>query len=145
MTIDEKKSILEGAIDRAYAAISEVHDDDLWTDRFYRLISNTRNMEWWLFDMCGGDMPVCNEGDHEATSAPDKQPAPEKHDTPAPEEPSLTKEAVKARLLELSGKYDALDVASLMEGMGYIKLSDVPADRYQELLNKAEAAVKEMA
>lgn len=67
----------------------------------------------------------------------------------APEEeepkPSLTKDEVKAKLLELSGKYDALDVAALMEGMGYTRLSDMPADKYQELLDKADAAVKELS
>ena len=59
--------------------------------------------------------------------------------------PALTKDEVKAKLLELSGKYDALDVAALMEGMGYTRLSDVPAVKYQELLDKADAAVKELA
>lgn len=59
--------------------------------------------------------------------------------------PALTKDEVKAKLLELSGKYDALDVAALMEGMGYARLSDVPAVKYQELLDKADAAVKELS
>lgn len=59
--------------------------------------------------------------------------------------PALTKDEVKAKLLELSGKYDALDVAALMEGMGYTRLSDVPAAKYQELLDKADAAVKELS
>lgn len=59
--------------------------------------------------------------------------------------PALTKDEVKAKLLELSGKYDALDVAALMESMGYARLSDVPAVKYQELLDKADAAVKELA
>ena len=59
--------------------------------------------------------------------------------------PALTKDEVKAKLLELSGKYDALDVAALMESMGYTRLSDVPAVKYQELLDKADAAVKELS
>ena len=59
--------------------------------------------------------------------------------------PALTKDEVKAKLLELSGKYDALDVAALMESMGYTRLSDVPAVKDQELLDKADAAVKELA
>ena len=59
--------------------------------------------------------------------------------------PALTKDEVKAKLLELSGKYDALDVASLMETTGYTRLSDVPAVKYQELLDKADAAVKELS
>ena len=59
--------------------------------------------------------------------------------------PALTKDEVKAKLLELSGKYDALDVAALMEGMGYTRLSDVPAAKYQALLDKADAAVKELS
>ena len=59
--------------------------------------------------------------------------------------PALTKDEVKAKLLELSGNYDALDGAALMESMGYTRLSDVPAVKYQELLDKADAAVKELS
>ena len=32
-----------------------------------------------------------------------------------------------------------------MESMGYTRLSDVPAVKYQELLDKADAAVKELS
>lgn len=57
---------------------------------------------------------------------------------------TLTKDEVKAKLLALSGKCDALDIAAVMEGMGYSKLSDIPAARYAELLENADAAVKEL-
>ena len=57
----------------------------------------------------------------------------------------MKKRSLKTKLLALSGKYDALDVAALMEGMGYTRLSDVPAAKYQELLDKADAAVKELS
>lgn len=57
---------------------------------------------------------------------------------------TMTKDEVKAKLLALSGKCDALDIAAVMEGMGYCKLSDIPADRYEELLANAETAVKEL-
>lgn len=62
---------------------------------------------------------------------------------PAPE-PVLTKAEVKAKLLTLSNKYDALDLSAVMGGMGYTKLSDVPGERYTELLTRAENAVKEL-
>ena len=56
--------------------------------------------------------------------------------------PALTKEEVKAKLLTLSNKYDALDLSAVMGEMGYSKLSDIPAIRYGELLTRAEDAVK---
>ena len=56
----------------------------------------------------------------------------------------MTKAEVKAKLLTLSNKYDALDLSAVMGGMGYTKLSDVPGERYTELLTRAENAVKEL-
>lgn len=78
--------------------------------------------------------------------AVEPEPAPKDSDTPPWEEPAagLTKDEVKAKLLALSGKCDALDIAAVMEGIGYHKLSDIPASRYEELLANAEAAVKEL-
>lgn len=72
---------------------------------------------------------------------PEPAPKAEPATTPAT---TMTKDEVKAKLLALSGKYDALDIAAVMEGMGYSKLSDIPAGRYAELLANAETAVKEL-
>ena len=58
---------------------------------------------------------------------------------------TLTKEEVRDKLSTYSNKYDHLDVAAIMSEMGYSKLSDIPATKYSELLEKVEAAVKEGA
>lgn len=71
---------------------------------------------------------------------PDPAPAPE----PEPDANLPTKQEVRTRLATLSAKYEKLDVAKIMEGMGFTRLSDIPAERYPELLRLADEAVKEL-
>lgn len=80
-------------------------------------------------------------GGGEAVEA--EPPAEETTPEPAPA-PTLTKDEVKAKLLALSSKCDALELSAVMEGMGYGKLSEIPSARYYELLTRAEEAVKEL-
>ena len=76
---------------------------------------------------------------------PDPEPIPEPEPEPAPKSESelegetLTKEEVRAELAALATN-PKVNVAAIMAGMGYSKLSDVPASRYRELLDKANAA-----
>lgn len=74
--------------------------------------------------------------------APPFDPAPD----PAPESDANlpTKQEVRTRLATLSAKYERLNVAKIMEGMGFTRLSDIPAERYPELLRLADEAVKEL-
>lgn len=98
----------------------------------------------------GMDQPDKNEAPAEKVPVVVEAPAPVVKETqpepePEPEpEPTLTKAEVKAKLLTLSNKYDALDLSAVMGDMGYAKLSDVPGERYKELLTRAEDAVKEL-
>ena len=69
---------------------------------------------------------------------PDSAPAPE------PDANIPTKQEVRTRLATLSAKYEKLNVAKIMEGMGFTRLSDIPAERYTELLRLADEAVKEL-
>ena len=71
---------------------------------------------------------------------PDPAPAPE----PEPDADLPTKQEVRTRLATLSAKYEQLNVAKIMEGMGFTRLSDIPAERYPELLRLADEAVKEL-
>ena len=71
---------------------------------------------------------------------PDPAPAPE----PEPDVGLPTKQEVRSRLATLSAKYEQLNVAKIMEGMGFTRLSDIPATRYPELLRLADEAVKEL-
>ena len=55
-----------------------------------------------------------------------------------------TKQEVRSRLAALSAKYEKLNVAEIMSEMGFTRLSDIPAERYPELLRLADEAVKEL-
>lgn len=125
-----RREIIDGAISRAYGCLRSAGEPNEVAACMYAIETGER----LLTELKDTDRR--NEG-----------PAAEQiHEAPKAEEPkpALTKDEVKAKLLELSGKYDALDVAALMESMGYTRLSDVPAVKYQELLDKADAAVKEL-
>ena len=115
-----RREIIDGAVTRAYGCLRNASEPNEVAACMYAIETGER-----LLTELAEQIP-------EAPKAEEPKPA-------------LTKDEVKAKLLELSGKYDALDVAALMEGMGYTRLSDVPAAKYQELLDKADAAVKELA
>lgn len=53
--------------------------------------------------------------------------------------PTMSKAEMRTALSKLSGK--GVDVPAVLQQMGYTKLSDVPAEKYAELLAKAEEAV----
>lgn len=71
---------------------------------------------------------------------PDSAPAAE----PVADPDLPTKQEVRTRLATLSAKYEQLNVAKIMEGMGFTRLSDIPAERYPELLRQVDEAVKEL-
>lgn len=72
--------------------------------------------------------------------APDPEPEPEPEPKPGVGDGEmLSKEDVRAKLAALATN-PKVNVAAIMAEMGYAKLSDVPAVRYQELLDKANAA-----
>lgn len=76
--------------------------------------------------------------------APVQEKAGAEAESPATNEdpqPTLTKTEVLAQLTPISIKYGSL-VADVMNGMGYAKLSQIPAKRYAELLSKVEGAVR---
>ena len=126
-----RREIIDGAIARAYGCLRSAGEPNEVAACMYaietgeRLLTELKDTDRRDEELAAGQIP-------EAPKAEEPKPA-------------LTKDEVKAKLLELSGKYDALDVAALMESMGYARLSDVPAVKYQELLDKADAAVKELA
>ena len=126
-----RREIIDGAIARAYGCLRSAGEPNEVAACMYAIETGER----LLTELKDTDRR--NEG-----PVAGKIPEAPKAEEP---KPALTKDEVKAKLLELSGKYDALDVAALMEGMGYTRLSDVPAAKYQELLDKADAAVKELS
>ena len=67
--------------------------------------------------------------------------APSDEPSAANEEPSkpYTKEEVTAILTDLRNNH-GVDIAAVMQELGFAKLSSVPAERYAELIRKAQAA-----
>ena len=120
INMELRREIIDGAVARAYGCLRNVSEPNEVAACLYAIETGERLL----------------------TELAEQIPEAPKTEEP---KPALTKDEVKAKLLELSGKYDALDVAALMESMGYTRLSDVPAVKYQELLDKADAAVKELS
>ena len=126
-----RREIIDGAIARAYGCLRSAGEPNAVAACMYAIETGERLLTE-LKDTDRRDEGLAAEQIPEAPKEEEPKPA-------------LTKDEVKAKLLELSGKYDALDVAALMESMGYTRLSDVPAVKYQALLDKADAAVKELS
>lgn len=84
--------------------------------------------------------PGGNESVEQEAPPFDPAPAPE----PEPDVGLPTKQEVRTRLATLSAKYEQLNVAKIMEGMGFTRLSDIPAERYLDLLRQVDEAVKEL-
>lgn len=77
----------------------------------------------------------------EPEPTPEPEPAPAAEIKPCPKpEPRLTKAEVRTQLSAYANS--GADVAVLMQGMGYTRLSDVPESRYAELLELAKKAVQ---
>ena len=131
ISMELRREIIDGAIARAYGCLRSAGEPNEVAACLYAIETGGRLLTE-LNDTDRGNEGPAAEQIPEAPKAEEPKPA-------------LTKDEVKAKLLELSGKYDALDVAALMESIGYTRLSDVPAVKYQELLDKADAAVKELA
>ena len=84
--------------------------------------------------------PGGNESVEQEAPPFDPAPAPE----PEPDADLPTKQEVRTRLATLSAKYEQLNVAKIMEGMGFTRLSDIPAECYLDLLRQVDEAVKEL-
>jgi outer membrane biosynthesis protein TonB len=65
-------------------------------------------------------------------------PEPEQTEKEEKQEPTITLEAVRAKLTQLAQAGKQKEVKELISGLGAAKLTDVSADQYAELLEKAE-------
>lgn len=170
MTREEQIRILTEARERAFKQIDLTEGCEMGSEDFVRLLRAVRELGWMATPHC--DFPVLESG-HNAPEEADEskrnlpnvriervgnQVLAEIVDEPVvaevkitpvveaePEKPTMSKEEVRDKLSTYSNKYDHLDVAAIMSEMGYSKLSDIPAVRYAELLEKVEAAIKEGA
>lgn len=139
MTREEQINILIEARDRALKQIDLTEGHEMGTEEFQRLIYCAEQLRW----MSQPDpMPVPEIVPEEVQPEPV---TPEIVSEVAQPAPTMSKEEVRDKLSTYSNKYDSLDVAAIMSDMGYGKLSDIPATKYGELLERVEAAVKEGA
>ena len=122
-----------------------------WSSVFWRMREMTMDKTCEALDSPAPTAVSLNSDQPSGTLEPGgnesvEQEAPPFEPDPTPEpEPDLpTKQEVRTRLATLSAKYEQLNVAKIMEGMGFTRLSDIPAERYPELLRLADEAVKEL-
>lgn len=72
-------------------------------------------------------------------NAPAKKAAKAEAPAPAPETKAITLEQVRAKLAEVSNAGKKNEVKELLTSYGVSKLTDLPAEKYSELLAEAEA------
>lgn len=93
----------------------------------------------------GGGESVEEEPAHasagEADRAPWEEPAKEAETPAVNDEPQLTLEDMRKKLIPVSTSHGDI-VPGAMAEMGYAKLSQIPPERYHELLDKVEEALK---
>lgn len=88
------------------------------------------------------EKPAATPAASETAIAAPQAPAPAEPATESPSEPkpvAITLEAVRAKLTALSQAGKAAEVKELIAQTGAAKLTEVPADKYATLLEKAEA------
>lgn len=139
MTREEQMNILIEARDRALKQIDLTEGHEMGTEEFQRLIYCAEQLRWMTQPE---HMPVPEIVPDEVQPEPV---TPEIVSGVVQPVPTMSKEEVRDKLSTYSNKYDSLDVAAIMSDMGYGKLSDIPATKYGELLERVEAAVKEGA
>lgn len=134
MTRDERRQIMSRAVDLAYLEIENATGAQMGSPEFRSLIKNIMDMEWLA------------RPDAEQFETAEAIPAVEP-EAPATAEPEngISKSELRDKLATYSNNHDELDVAAIMQEMGYSRLSDVPAAKYADLLAKVEAAVAKVS
>ena len=136
MTKDEKLGILADAEARCYEALKAA-------------IPGSEGMRSLLRDLFDISLLHVEEEDESAdlpgqfdSPAPkqdlDPEPAPE------PDPNAMSFAEVKKKMIQYQTAHN-LDIAALMQSMGYQKLSDIPESKYNKLIELAEAKIKEKA
>ena len=151
MTKEEKLAVLGDLEDRAYAAAKAV---DPASEEFTRLVNSIRELFWFRADvLTHSDSDALHETLEKTKQVLTKEPESlstvmadflgglSKPD-PQPEQPTMTFTEVKKKMIQYQTAHD-LDIAALMKSMGYERLSAIPAEKYDELIERAEAAIRE--
>ena len=129
MTQEEKLAILNAKEVEVFEAVRDTGAKDEALPRLLRVA--------WDVHM----LTECLEDDEPVRDNPKPVPeTPEPEQTPEPD--ALTFAEVKKKMIQYQTAHN-LDIAALMQSMGYQKLSEIPAEKYDELLRRAEAEIKE--
>ena len=150
MTNEEKLQILLDREERAYELLRTLEPTD---PAFGTCLDNSHRCMYVRSEivMAGFDEQLCGEGVGPAPEA-DQEPETEteqtkpkaKKEAAAPatnDAPQLTKEDMVNRLTPISLSHPNV-VQRAMAELGFVKLSQIPAERYGELLDKVEEAVR---
>ena len=140
MTNEEKLQILLDREERAYELLRTLEPTD---PAFGTCLDNSHRCMYVRSEivMASIDGQLCGEGVGPETEQP-KPEAKEEAAAPATNDaPQLTKEDMVNRLTPISLSHPNV-VQRAMAEMGFSKLSQIPPERYGELLDKVEEAVK---
>lgn len=140
MTNQQIRDVFDIEKDRILAGI--VNADPLSTE-YHTGISNYSgilSLEGWFLSQ-GAEAPA--KAPAETPTPEPAQPEPAQPDSPP--KPTYTKTQVRKLLGEAQTQHPTLDLPSIIRSFGAQVLSDVPAERYAELLEKVNASTKELS
>jgi hypothetical protein len=144
MTEKRLLSSVEGKLDAAVGQLDKMSPDSPGFDELLQRIERLMLMRDHLCRMTHEDTEAADAQEAACLPVPTPAAAEESPEAttetkPAPA-PALTKEEVRSELQSLANAHH-VDIAGVMAGMGYNRLSEVPAERYAELLDAARAKV----
>lgn len=149
MTKQQILDALDIEKDRILAGI--VNADPLSTE-YHTGLSNYSGIlsleGWFLSQGTGAPAKAPAEAPAEEPTPEPAQPEPaqpEPAQPDSPPEPTYTKAQVRKLLGEAQTQHPTLDLPSIIRSFGAQVLSDVPAERYAELLEKVNASTKELS
>lgn len=153
MTKEEKLEILQAAEVRAYGAVASTEGPDMGSEGFLTLLHAIEQLAWAQERLRSPNVPATFDvpqtgylADEKGVGQTDSPETEEKPAAQTPNEPTEpepeppTKDQVRAQLARYQANAN-LDVPALMKSMGYSKLSEIPANRYWELLELAQKTV----
>lgn len=144
MTKEEKIQILDNVVNLTYRLLEKAYKEGRDVKEIETTINILSYLDYYADNLKRRPGEQGCEKEFSIAEAVNPVPEPEIFTpAPAPSKATMTKEEVRDKLSTYSNKYDFLDVAAIMSEMGYSKLSDIPAERYGELIEHVEAHIKE--
>jgi len=140
MTREEKKQILEEALERAVCAVKEYDAAEMETPGFRTLLKNIMDLEWLARATTReGETTPAPMTEGTGVAEPQNQEAPDAPEAPAPETPTIKMEEVRAALAKARGK--GVNVAEIIRGFGVDTFPQIDKTQYPAVLAKLEEAL----